>query len=167
MSVLHRRIDRIQTHRYSLSVTTPTISYSDNAEWILDTGATYHVCPNMDRFSSFEKLDGCFTVIGDDHPCNVEGMGTNYINMDDRIVRELKEMMYVSQLKRNFISIGALEALSRMISIRDGVLKMIKGSILVMKGVRLNNLYYLKDSIVTGQVEILFLQMMITHKSGR
>ena len=30
----------------SLSVTTPTVSYSDNAEWILDTGATYHMCPN-------------------------------------------------------------------------------------------------------------------------
>ena len=41
----------------SLSVTTPTIGYSDNTEWILETGATYHVCPNRDWFSSFEKLD--------------------------------------------------------------------------------------------------------------
>ena len=31
---------------FSLSVTTPTVCNSDNAEWILDTGATYHVCPN-------------------------------------------------------------------------------------------------------------------------
>ena len=31
---------------FSLSVTTRTVSYSDNTEWILDTGATYHVCPN-------------------------------------------------------------------------------------------------------------------------
>jgi len=31
---------------FSLSVTTPTIDYSDNVEWILDTRATYHVCPN-------------------------------------------------------------------------------------------------------------------------
>ena len=38
-------------------------------------------------------------------------------------------------------------------SIRDGVLKMTKGSMVVMKGVRRNNLYYLKGSIVTGQVE--------------
>ena len=40
-----------------------------------------------------------------------------------------------------------------MISIRDGVLKMIKGSMVVMKGVRRNNLYYLKGSTVTSQVE--------------
>ena len=55
---------------FSLSITTPTVDYSDNTEWILDTGATYHVCPNRARFSSFEKLDGCYTVMGDDHPCN-------------------------------------------------------------------------------------------------
>ena len=39
------------------------------------------------------------------------------------------------------------------ISVRDGVLKMIKGSMVVMKGVRWDNLYYLKGSTVTGQVE--------------
>ena len=41
-----------------------------------------------------------------------------------------------------------------MVSIRDSVLKMTKGSMVVMKGVRRNNLYYLKGSTVTGQVEI-------------
>ena len=56
---------------FSFSVTTPAVGYSDNAEWILDTRTTCHVCPNMDWFSNFEKLDGCLTVMSDDHPCNV------------------------------------------------------------------------------------------------
>jgi len=33
---------------FSFSVTTPIIGYSGDTEWILDTGATYHVCPNRD-----------------------------------------------------------------------------------------------------------------------
>ena len=33
---------------FSFSVTTPIVSYLDKTEWILDTGATYHVCPNRD-----------------------------------------------------------------------------------------------------------------------
>ena len=111
------------------------------------------MCLNRAWFSSFKKLDGCYTVMGDDHPCNIEGMGTVRIKMEDEIVRELKEMRYVPQLKRNFISVGALEALGLVISIRDGVLKMIKGSMVVMKGVRRDNLYYLKGSTVTGQLE--------------
>ena len=38
------------------------------------------------------------------------------------------------------------------VSIKYGVLKMTKGAMVVLKGVRRNNLYYLKDSTVTGQV---------------
>ena len=52
--------------------------------------------------------------------------------------------------QRNLISVGTLEALGLVVSIRDDVLKMTKGS---MKGVRRNNLYYLKGSTVTSQVE--------------
>ena len=73
--------------------------------------------------------------------------------MFDGMVRELKEVRYVPQLKKNLISVGALKMLGLMVSIRDGVLKMTKGSMLVMKGVRQNNLYYFKGSTVTSQVE--------------
>jgi len=55
------------------------------------------------------------------------------IKMEDGIVRELKEIRYVPQLRRNLISVGALKALGLVVSIRDGVLKMTKGSMVVMK----------------------------------
>ena len=55
--------------------------------------------------------------------------------MFDGMERELKGVRYVSQLKRNLISVGALEASGIMISVRDGDLRMIRGSMLVMKGV--------------------------------
>jgi len=76
---------------FSFSVITPTIGYSGDSERMLDTGATYHVCPNRDWFSSFEKLDGCFVVMGDDRPCNMEGLSTVYIKMFDGMVREFKK----------------------------------------------------------------------------
>jgi len=71
---------------------------------------------------------------------------------------------YVPQLKRNLISVGALETLGLVVSIRDGVLKMTKDSMVVMKGVRRNNLYYLKGSTVTGQVATsIFANNVCTH----
>ena len=88
---------------FSFAITTPTIGYSGDSEWVLDTGATYHVCPNRDCFSIFEKLDGCFAIMGDDHPCEVEGIGTIRIKMFDRMVRELKEVRYVPQVKMNLL----------------------------------------------------------------
>jgi len=110
------------------------------------------VCPNRDWFSSFEKLEGCSVVMGDDHPCTMEGVGTIQIKMFDVMVRELKEVRYVPQLKKNLISVEALETLGLVVSIKNGVPKMTKGSMVVLKAVRQNNLYYLKGSTVTGQV---------------
>ena len=61
-------------------------------------------------------------------------------------------MRYVYQLKKNFISVGALKALDLEISRRDGVLKMTRGSMVMLKSVRRSSLYYLKGNTVTGQV---------------
>jgi len=55
-------------------------------------------------------------------------------------------------MKKNFILVGALETLGLELSIKDGVLKINRGSMVVLKSVRRNNLYYLKGSTVTGQV---------------
>jgi len=90
--------------------------------------------------------------MGDDRPCNMEGICTVQIKIFDGMVRELKAVRYVHQLKRNLISVGVLETLGLEISIRDSVLKMTKGSMVILKGVYRNNLNYLKGSTVTGQV---------------
>jgi len=55
--------------------------------------------------------------MGDDHPCNVKGIDTVCIKMFDEIVRELKKVRYVPQLKKNLISVGALETLGLGVSI--------------------------------------------------
>jgi len=38
--------------------------------------------------------------MGDDHQCNVEGISTVRIKMFDGMVRELKKVRYVPQLKK-------------------------------------------------------------------
>ena len=61
------------------------------------------------------------------------------------MVRKLKDVRFIPQLKRNLISVGTLKVLGLKVSIRDGVLKMVKGSMVVLKDVRRNNLYYLRE----------------------
>ena len=51
--------------------------------------------PEQGLISSFAKLDGCFAVMSDDHPCKVKGIGTVHIKMFDGMVQELKEVRYV------------------------------------------------------------------------
>ena len=74
-------------------------------------------------------------VMGDDRPCNMEGIGMVHIKMFDGIVRELKEVRYVPQLKRHLISFGALEPLSLEVSIGDGIFKMTRDLMVVLKDI--------------------------------
>jgi len=90
--------------------------------------------------------------MGDDRSCNMEGICTIQIKMFDGMMRKFKEVRYVPQPKRNLISVYVLETLGLEVFIRDGVLKMTKGSMVILRRIRRNNLYYLKSSIVTGQV---------------
>ena len=72
------------------------------------------------------------------------------IKIFDGVVRELTEVVYTPQLKKNLISVGAMESKGLKVTIENEVLKIIKGSMVVMKTVRDRNLYYLKDSTLTG-----------------
>ena len=85
---------------------------------------------------------------GDGYTCQIEGISTVSIKLSDGMVRELKDMRYVPQLK-NLISIGGLEAQGLGGTLGEGVLKISSGSVVVLKGIRRNNLYYLKSSAVT------------------
>ena len=71
----------------------------------------------------------------DDRSCNLEGICVVLIKMVNGMVRELREMRYVLQLKKNLIFVGTLEALALEISVRDGILKMTRCSMVVLNGV--------------------------------
>ena len=82
----------------------------------------------------------------------MKGISTVHVKMFDVIVRELKEVRYVLQLKKNLIcwcfkNVGSCGIHTRWCS-QDG--QKLNGA---LKGVRQNNLYYLNGSTITGQVE--------------
>ena len=90
--------------------------------------------------------------MGEDFTCSMDGVRTVLIKMFDGMVRELKDMRYVSQIKKNLISVLSLEAQGLEFSRKDGVLKVLKGSMVMLKGLRHNNLYYLKGNTITWQL---------------
>jgi len=76
----------------------------------LDTGATYHVCPKREWSASFEKLDGYLLTFGVGHTYQIKGIGTTRVKLFDGMIKELKDVKNVPYLKKNLISVGALEA---------------------------------------------------------
>ena len=58
-------------------------------------------------------------------------------------------------MKKNIISVGAVKLKRLKVTIENNILKITKGSMFVMKGVRDRNLYYLKSSTITGDLKAL------------
>ncbi|KAH9753759.1 hypothetical protein KPL71_015193 [Citrus sinensis] len=128
---------------YSLSIT-PAAYMASSSEWILDTGATYHLCPIKEWFTDFRNLESGAVVMGNDQPCRTMGIGTIRLKIFDGMIRELKEVRFIPTLKNNLIYMGALEAKGYKVTIEDGTMKFTHGAMVIMQGVRRHNLYYLK-----------------------
>ncbi|KAE8727553.1 putative serine/threonine-protein kinase WNK6 [Hibiscus syriacus] len=70
----------------------------------------------------------------------------------DGSTRVLTDVRYVPSLKKNLISLGALESKGSVVTMRDGVLKVIYSAFVMMKGIRKNNLYYYQGCTIIGAV---------------
>jgi len=123
-------------------------------EWILDSGCTFHMCPYKDLFTTFESVDCGVVLMGNDAQCKIAGIGTIQIKTNDGVVRTLSDVRYIPELKRNLISLGTLESLGCKYSAEGGVLKVSKGSLVLLKANRIGSLYVLQGTVVTGSVVV-------------
>ena len=86
--------------------------------------------------------------------CKVVGIKTVSLRMFDGVVRELTQVMFVPELKRNLISIGMLNQTSYVIKVEKEVLKVIKGSIVIMKCIKQNDMYVLDGHTTVGEANV-------------
>ncbi|KAH9662850.1 hypothetical protein KPL70_019489 [Citrus sinensis] len=128
---------------YSLSITHAAYVAS-SSEWILDIGATYHLCPIKEWFTDFRNLESGVVMMWNNQHCRTMGIGTIWLKMFDGMVKELKEIRFVTEIKKNLIYVGALEAKGYKVTIEDGTMKFTHGAMVILQGVRRHNLYYLK-----------------------
>lgn len=123
-------------------------------EWILDSGCSYHMCPNRDWFTTYQSVNGGTVLMGNDAPCKIIGIGTIRIKMHDVIVKTLTDVRHVLELKKNLISLGVLDSNGCKYTAEGGDMRASKGALVVMKGKMARNLYALQGSTVLGTVAI-------------
>ncbi|KAG8472490.1 hypothetical protein CXB51_034176 [Gossypium anomalum] len=94
-------------------------------EWILDSGCTFYMSPNRDWFTTYETVSECVVLMGN------------------------------NDLKRNLISLSTFDSKGYRYTDESGVLKISKGSLVVMKGQKKTaKLYVLQGSTVTGDAVV-------------
>ena len=106
--------------------------------------------PNESWFEDFNQDEGGMVLLGNNKACKVQGVGSIRIKMYNGVEKMLENVRYIPELKRNLISLGMLDELGYVIKAEAGVLKISKGSLIVMKGVKKNGIYSLLGSTVVG-----------------
>jgi hypothetical protein len=110
-----------------------------------------------DWFSDYVQSHVGEVVIGDGSTRDIIGIDSIYIQVYDGNIKKLIYVCFVPKLKRNLISLSTLEAMGFNFAAIDGVLKVSRGNHFILKGNRLNNLYYLQCSTIDAEaVSIAF-----------
>ena len=82
--------------------------------------------------------------MGNNVSCKVIGIGTIKMKLEDGTSKILTGVRHVPELKRNLISPGTLDQQGYVFKGEGGVLKVTKGSMMTMKGLKNNGLYTLQ-----------------------
>ncbi|KAL5554210.1 hypothetical protein UlMin_041611 [Ulmus minor] len=82
--------------------------------------------------------------------CRIVGIGTMRLKMFDGQIKTLSKVRHIPDLKRNLISLSTLDEARYSFRGIDGILKVSKGIMTVMKGQKRNGLYSLVGSTITG-----------------
>ncbi|KAK2990880.1 hypothetical protein RJ640_007601 [Escallonia rubra] len=101
-------------------------------------------------FATYLSFDGGKVLIGNDVSYKVVGISSISIRMYDGIVRTLTNVRHVPELRKTLISLGTLDSNGCSYRATGGVISIMKGALVVMKGLKPNSLYLLQGSTVTG-----------------
>ena len=67
------------------------------------------MCPHKEWLFKFKEVDGGVVYMGSAYVSYITGMGLIRLRNHDGSIRVLTYVQYVSKLKKNLISLGALE----------------------------------------------------------
>ena len=119
-------------------------------EWLCDSACSFHMCFRKEWFFNFIELDGGVVYLADNQPCKIAGIGSISLKNHDGSTRVLTDVRYIPKLEMNLISLGILESKGFTIIMQNGILKVVSGALVVMKGIRRNNLYLYQGSTIVG-----------------
>lgn len=100
----------------------------------MDSECSFHYTYHREWFSSFEKTTGDLNqgCLGDNHTCEVEGIGKIRLRTHDGCVKVLTNVKLVPSRQKNQICLGYLEKSGYSFSAKgtEGVLKVMKGNLM-------------------------------------
>jgi hypothetical protein len=112
--------------------------------WFFGSGCTTHMCSQKDLFTELEDFDET-VYLASDSITKAKGIGKVMLNSDDRDI-QLEEVLYVPDLRSNFISISKIVDKKFDVKFTSDIVIVSKNNEVIMKGERVENLFMFKSS---------------------
>jgi len=123
-------------------------THVDHEAWLIDSGASFHFTPHREWFCEYEKYDGGDVFLGDDRKARIIGRGKVKLKLQGGRVRTLPGVLHIPALARNLISVSKLDDAGVKTVFEKDTCKMVRGALILMRGVRIGTLYKLQGSTV-------------------
>eukprot|EP00253_Pinus_taeda_P009750 PITA_09750 len=127
---------------------TSSSTHVDHEAWLIDTGASFHFTPHREWFCEYEKYDGGDVFLGDNRKARIIGHGKVKLKLQDGRVITLPGVLYIPELARNLISVSKLDDAGVKTMFEKDPCKMVRGALVLMRGVRIGTLYKLQGSTI-------------------
>lgn len=116
-------------------------------DWIIDSGASVHVCGNIRAFNYFtpiEEGEHRMVLVGDLRPLPVIGKGQVVLKLASNNILVLNDVLYVPNISLNLISVSSLGKTGIRVLFDFDKFFLIKNNIFIGKGYCYKGVYRLE-----------------------
>ncbi|GKV31082.1 hypothetical protein SLEP1_g39821 [Rubroshorea leprosula] len=125
---------------------------NSDAEWIIDSGASYHCVPKREYFSTYKVGDFGTIKMGNKSVSHIMGVGDICVQTNVGCTLTLKNVRHVPDMRMNLLSAKALDEEGYAHYFGNGNWKLTKGSMVVAKGRACCSLYKTHMKMCGGQL---------------
>ena len=126
---------------------------SNSKNWVVDSGATRHICANKDAFTSYTPIgdDEKVVYLGDSHTAQVLRKGKAMLKLTSGKTLALNNVLHVPNIRANLVSMALLGKVGVKVSFESDRIIMTKDNIFVGKGFCNQGLFVLSISKVMNE----------------
>jgi hypothetical protein len=106
--------------------------------------------PHKDWFSEYEKYDGDDVFLGDESIAKILGRRRVNLLLNDGRIRTLPGVLHIPKLARSLISVSKLGDAGVKTAFEKNTCNMVRGEMVLMRGVHCGTLYKLLGSTYTN-----------------
>jgi hypothetical protein len=126
-------------------------THADHEAWLIDSGASFHMNPHREWFWEYENYDGGNVFLGNDSTTKIIGKGRVKLRLIDGRIRTLPSVLHIPGMARNLISVSKMEDAGIRTIFEKGTCRMVRGAMVLMRGVRFGTLYKLLGSTISDE----------------